>query len=303
MSSPDLTPILEDLAAGRIDAAEAARRIDARKAEAAAEPEPRGVEPTNEELGEANDAGRRQYSPHAREVFGQPDEADAGAANARRRPSGTRGVDRISVRAVGRRVRIVGDSSVATASAEGPHVLRRNGSVLEVSSDGEFGPNLGDFSILRPPRSFDDIRALGLGKELLLRVNPAISLDIEVTAGHLTCTDVPYLGKVRVTAGGAEVSGFAEANDVLVQAGSASLKGTVTSGRSRLRVESGQLTVELADASNVTVRGEAQLGKISWSGAHAGQADEVVLGNGSARMDIGVVMGWANVVAGTEAAR
>lgn len=303
MSTPDLTPILEDLAAGRIDAAEAARRIDALKARAAAEPEPRGAEPTNEELGDDNDAGRRQYSPHAREVFGQPDESAAGPEGSRRRPSGTRGVDRISVRAVGRRVRIVGDASVATASAEGPHVLRRNGSVLEVSSDGEFGPNLGDFSILRPPRSFDDIRALGLGKELVLRVNPAISLDIEVTAGHLTCSDVPYLGKVRVTAGGAEVTGFSEANDVLVQAGSASLKGTVTSGRSRLRVESGQLTIELADASNVTVRGEAQLGKISWSGAHSGQADEVVLGNGSARMDVGVVMGWANVVAGTEAAR
>jgi hypothetical protein len=303
MSTPDLTPILEDLAAGRIDAAEAARRIDALKAQAATEPEPRGSEPTNEELGDDNDAGRRQYSPHAREVFGQPDESAAGSEGSRRRPSGTRGVDKISVRAVGRRVRIVGDASVATASAEGPHVLRRNGSVLEVSSDGEFGPNLGDFSILRPPRSFDDIRALGLGKELVLRVNPAISLDIEVTAGHLTCSDVPFLGKVRVTAGGAEVTGFSEANDVLVQAGSASLKGTVTSGRSRLRVESGQLTIELADASNVTVRGEAQLGKISWSGAHTGQADEVVLGNGSARMDVGVVMGWANVVAGTEAAR
>jgi hypothetical protein len=301
MDNPDLAPILDDLAAGRIDAAEAARRIDALKAEAAAEP--RGAEPTNEELGDDNDAGRRQYSPHAREVFGQPDAAAAGSEGTRRRSSGTRGVDRISVRAVGRRVRIVGDAAVATASAEGPHVLRRNGSVLEVSSDGEFGPNLGDFSILRPPRSFDDIRALGLGKELVLRVNPSIALDVEVTAVQLTCTDVPYLGKVRVTAGGAEVGGFSEANDVLVQAGFATLKGTVTSGRSRLRVESGQLTVELSDASNVTVRGEAQLGKISWSGAHSGQADEVVLGNGSARMDVGVVMGWANVVAGSEAAQ
>jgi len=303
MSNPDLTPILDDLAAGRIDAAEASRRIDALKAEAQVTPEPRGAEPTNEELGDDNDAGRRQYSPHAREVFGQPDDNDRADASARRRPSGTRGVDRISVRAVGRRVRIIGDASVATASAEGPHVLRRNGSVLEVSSDGEFGPNLGDFSMLRPPRSFDDIRALGLGKELVLRINPSINVDVEVTAGHLTCTDVPYLGKVRVTAGAAEIDGFSEANDVLVQAGSASLKGTVTSGRSRLRVESGQLTVELSAASSVTVRGEAQLGKISWSGAHTGAADEVVLGNGTARMDVGVVMGWANVVAGPEVAK
>ena len=298
MSTPDLGPILEDLAAGRIDASEAARRIDAVKA---AVPEPKPAEPTNEDLldePEDSDAGRRQFPPYAREVFGQPS-AESAPGTGRRRPTGSKGVDRISVHAVGRRVRIVGDPTVATAAAEGPHVLRRNGSVLEVTSDGELGPSLDGFSILRPPRSFDDLRAMGLGKELFLRVNPAIIVDVEVTAGHLSCTDLPYLGKVRVTAGGAELSGVAEANDVLVQAGSATLKGTIATGRSRIRVESGQLTIELADDSNVTVRGEAQLGRVSWSGAHSGQVDEVVMGNGSARLDVGVVMGWANIQAGS----
>lgn len=299
MTSPDLGPILEDLAAGRIDASEAARRIDALK-EAAA-PEPKPVEPTNEELGE--EPGRRQYSPYAREVFGQPEPEPSEPVTGRRRPTGSKGVDRISVRAVGRRVRIVGDPTVATASAEGPHVLRRNGSVLEVTSEGDFGPTIEGFSILRPPRNFDDIRAMGLGKELYLRINPAIIVDVEVTAGHLVCSDLPYLGKVRVTAGGAELTEVAEANDVLVQAGSASLKGTITTGRSRVRVESGQLSIDLADESNVTVRGEAQLGRISWSGSHTGQVDEVVLGNGSARLDVGVVMGWANIKAGSEELR
>jgi hypothetical protein len=298
MSNPDIGPILEELAAGRIDTAEAAKRIDALKASAAQEATP--TEPSNEELGDELDASRGEYSPNAREVF-EPTEAPAPKPSGRKRANGTKGVDRIAVRAVGRRVRIVGDSSVATVSAEGPHVLRRAGSVLEVSSDGEFGPSFDGFSILRPPRSFDDIRALGLGKELVVRVNPAISVDAEVTAGHLTCAGVPYLGKVRVTAGGAELRGVAEAADVLVQAGSATLAGTITTGRSRVRVESGQLTVELTDASNVTVRGEAQLGKVTFSGAHSGQIDEVVLGNGSARLDVAVVMGWANVAAGSGA--
>lgn len=299
MTTPDLGPILEDLAAGRIDASEAARRIDA------ASLETKPVEPTNEELGDQSDdyePGRRQFPPYAREVFGEPG-PEPTRTTGRRRPTGSKGVDRISVHAVGRRVRIVGDPTVATASAEGPHVLRRNGSVLEVTSDGEIGPNLDGFSILRPPRSLDELRAMGLGKELYLRINPAIIVDVEVTAGHLSCADVPYLGKVRVTAGGAELSGVAEANDVLVQAGSATLKGTIATGRSRVRVESGQLTIELADDSNVTVHGEAQLGKVSWSGAHTGQIDEVVLGNGSARLDVGVVMGWANIVAGSEEQR
>ena len=292
MSTPDLTPILEDLAAGRIDASEAARRIDALKA-AAGGPEPRPAEPSNEELG--GDPGRRQYSPYAREVFTPPTDE---VPPSRRRPTGSKGVDRISVRAVGRRVRIVGDPSVATASAEGPHVLRRNGSVLEVASDGELGPNLDGFSILRPPRNFDELRAMGLGKELYLRVNPSIIVDVEVTAGSLTCSDVPYLGKVRVTAGGAELDHVAEVNDVLVQAGSASIKGTISTGRSRIRCESGQLTIELGRDSNVTVRGEAQLGTVTWSGAHTGQVHEVVLGNGSARLEVGVVMGWATIKAG-----
>lgn len=289
MSNPDLGPILEDLAAGRIDAAEAARRIDALKNHSD-DPEPRPSEPTNEELGNESDAGRTEYSPHARDVF-EPDEA----ASARRRPAGTKGVDRISVRAVGRRVRIIGDPSVATASAEGPHVLRRNGSVLEVSSDGEFGPSFDGFSILRPPRNFDDIRALGLGKELALRVNPAITLDVEVTAGQLVCTGVPFLGKVRLTAGAAELRGLSEINDALVQAGSATLAGAITSGRSRVRAESGQITIELDESSNVTVQGEAQLGKVTFGGITSA-GDQLVLGNGTARLDVAAVMGWANVV-------
>src|SRR3954470_23948872 len=49
MTTPDITPILEELAAGLIDAAEAARRIDALKAsESSSEEQPQ--EPTNEEL-------------------------------------------------------------------------------------------------------------------------------------------------------------------------------------------------------------------------------------------------------------
>lgn len=292
MTSPDLSPILEDLAAGRIDAAEAARRIDAAKAKAKTEAEQTPAEPSNEELGDDNEAGRGQYSPYAREVFTPHDQE---TPSSHRRAAGSKGVDRISVHAVGRRVRIVGDRSVATASAEGPHVLRRNGSVLEVSSDGEIGPNLDGFSILRPPRSLDELRALGLGKELLLRINPSILVDVEVTAGSLTCTDIPYLGKVRLTAGGAELSGVAEADDVLVQAGSASIRGSIATGRSRVRVESGQLTIELDDRSNVTVHGDAQLGKITWPGNQT--LDEVVLGNGAARLDVGVVMGWANIKA------
>ena len=320
MTEPSMTAILTELAAGRIDAAEAARRIDAlKKSEATPAAESvssTGSEPTNEQL--AADAARAdaepwaaatdrpQHATYATERFDPPAAATPPPPPPQAEPSGpkpvnTSGVERISVRAVGRRVRIIGETAVATLSADGPHVLRRNGAVLEVSSDGELGASLDGFSILRGvPRNMEDIRALGLGKELLLRVNPAIVVDVEMTAGNLNTERVPHLGKVRVTAGGAKLLDVTEINDALVQAGSATIKGAIKTGRNRIRAESGSLSITLHDDSNVTVTGESQLGRISWSGGHTGAGDEVVMGNGSAKLDVEVVMGHAQVRVGSD---
>ncbi|GAB3699298.1 hypothetical protein [Mariniluteicoccus flavus] len=312
MSTPDMTTILEDLAAGRIDAAEASRRIEALKTTSAQPTDDAGPQraettptPPTAAGGPTADAPKRsagepgpnRWRTYARETFsrvrdGQP--ADAPPI------TDTKGVESVSIRAVGRRVRVIGDGRVSTASVEGQHVLRRNGSVMEITSEGEVGPSLDGFTILKPPRSLEDVRNLGLGKELLVRVNPGLLVDVELTAGSLTTEDVRRLGKVRVTAGGAKVTGFEEAHDVLVQAGQATLSGTVTTGRSRVRCESGSLSIQLGDGSNVTVRAESQLGKVAWAGQHQGSGDEVVMGNGSARLDVGVVMGHAQVRVGSE---
>src|SRR4029453_9315694 len=304
MTTPDMKAILEELPAGRIDAPEAARRIDALKAsQSTSETTP--SEPTNEEL-----AGSHADSDPWAAATDRP-EASYGSAPPRAeasaeepvetKPVNVSGVERISVRAVGRRVRILGETSVATLSADGPHVLRRNGSVLEVSSDGELGASLDGFSILRSaPRSLDDFRSLGLGKELFLRVNPDVIVDVEVTAGSLNTERVPHLGKVRVTAGAAKLLDVAEINDALIQAGQATIKGTITTGRNRVRAESGTLSITLADDSNVTVTGEAQLGRISWAGGHSGAGDEVVMGSGSAKLEIEVVMGHAQIRVGSD---
>jgi hypothetical protein len=310
MTTLNMNSILEDLAAGRIDAAEAARRIDALNTE----PAPR--EPSNEELAAAApgstdpwaaETDRPQYTTHSTESFRngasnpEPTDPEPAPEPVRAKPVNTSGVERISVRAVGRRVRILGETAVATLSADGPHVLRRNGPVLEVSSDGELGASLDGFSILRGvPRNVDDIRALGLGKELLLKVNPNIVVDDEVTAGSLHTERVPHLGKVRVTAGGAKLLDVTEINDALIQAGQATIKGAIKTGRNRIRAESGSLSITLADDSNVTIKGEAQLGKVSWSGGHSGNVDEVVMGNGSAKLDVEVVMGHAQVRVGSD---
>jgi hypothetical protein len=303
-----MAAILEELAAGRIDAAEAARRIDALKAAEAApaaQPdapaEPRAERVDTEPWAAATD--RPQHATFAKERFDAPapEPPPAESKPEEPKPVNTSGVQRISVRAVGRRVRIIGETAVATLSADGPHVLRRNGAVLEVSSDGELGASLDGFSILRGvPRNMEDLRALGLGKELLLRVNPSIVVDVEMTAGNLNTERVPHLGKVRVTAGGAKLLDVTEINDALVQAGSATIKGAIKTGRNRIRAESGSLSITLGDDSNVTVTGESQLGRISWSGGHSGAGDEVVMGNGSAKLDVEVVMGHAQIRVGSD---
>lgn len=313
-----MTAILEDLAAGRIDTTEASRRLDNLAAEPASAATDGPTRPAADGAAAdssaesdiwAENTDRPQFASHRTESFPEPEpepehptaaESPAASETDEPRPQvNVNGVERIAVRAIGRRVRIVGESSVATLAADGPHVLRRNGRVLEVSSDGELGASLDGFSILRAPRNLDEFRSLGLGKELFLRVNPGIEVDVEVTGGSLNTEGVPRLGKIRVTAGAAKLLDVEQISDALIQAGQATIKGTITSGRSRVRAESGSLSVQLSDASNVTVHGEAQLGKVSWSGGHSGAGDEVVMGNGSARLDVEVLMGHAAVKVGT----
>ncbi len=144
------------------------------------------------------------------------------------------------------------------------------------------------------PRSLDDLRDIGLGKELTIRVNPQLIVDAEVTTGGLRTLNVPRLGRIRVTAGGSSLEDVHEVEDLLSQAGGISISGPISMGRSRLRVESGTLTVHLTKGANVTIRGEARLGRITWPGGGEG-VDEYVVGNGSARLDVAVVMGMATI--------
>lgn len=260
MSDPDLSQILADLAAGTIDAAEAARRIE---------------------------AAQKSHKPQEADPEPEPVDEPAG-------PTGVKGTERVTIRAVGRRVTVIGDSSVATASVTGEHVLRRQGDVMEISADGEVGPKLEGFSLINPPKSLDDLRGLTFARGLTVRVNPAIEVDVELTAGSLNVSGVPFLGRVRVTAGGAAVTGVRRVTDALVQAGSGTFEGPINTGRSRIKIESGSLTVTLAKRSSVTVRSQTQLGRVVWPD-DGGAPDEVVFGNGTARLDLEVVMGNATV--------
>jgi hypothetical protein len=205
---------------------------------------------------------------------------------------------RVRIRAVGRRVKIVGEPFVKTIAVDGPHVVRQEGDTLLISSEGEFGASLDGFT-LTPPRSLRDVqqKLMDLGRELSIRVNPGLEIEAEITAGSINAERAPLLEQVRVTAGSARVRDVEGPIDVLVQAGSAQVEGRIVKGRSRLRVESGSLQLRLLQGSSVRIRPDAQLGRVQWEPpARPGKEnDEQVVGGGAARLDLEVVMGAATV--------
>ncbi|MDR0959880.1 MAG: hypothetical protein LBM23_05945 [Propionibacteriaceae bacterium] len=317
-SDVDITPILDDLAAGRIDAAEAKRRIEAT-----------GPEPVVEESDPAADAVSTEWPSHpsspdsavddevvegevveeivdesdlagpSEETVDEPGEGFAGAYQSPNTARGPRtkinGIDKIVIKATARKVRIVADRNVKVAAAEDVHRTRRSGSILEIIGDKEFSGISGVVNLAKSLKNVDDVKALGVGQELSVRVNPDLLVDVEVVGGSIGITDVPHLGKIRLTAGVSTITGVRDIGDLVLQAGQASVSGLFTSGWSRLRCESGQMTVGINPESDVTVRAYAQLGRVSWDLDGLDHDGEALIGTGDAVLDVGVVMGFGSI--------
>jgi len=269
----DITVILDDLAAGRIDAAEAKTRIDALGTHPAPEPTP--------EFSTDWPLPPDEVSPD-----------DIGAQHAYEPPKAEKinGISKVLVRATGRKVKIIPDTGVSTAAAEDVHQVKRSGSTMEIVGDKEFSGVIDALSWVKSVRGMDDVKALGFGKDLTVRVNPALEVDIDLKGCQLMVTGIPHIGKVRLTAGGAAITGARTVSDLLLQMGQATISGHFTEGWSRIRCESGQVTVEVARDSDVVIRADAQVGRVTWEGCEADDG-EATLGTGTAHLDMGVVFG------------
>ncbi|MGW1342279.1 hypothetical protein ACWCOV_14635 [Kribbella sp. NPDC002412] len=205
------------------------------------------------------------------------------------------GVRRVTVRAIGRRVRLIGEPAINGVAVDGPHVIKRDGDTLAISSEGDMGVSIDGFSMLRNPTDLKS-HVNGLAKELSIRVNPSLQVEVEVTGGSVNAERLPGLTRVRVTAGTAKVADVDGPIDLLVQAGSAHLDAQITKGRSRVRVESGAANVNLRRGSDVRVHTESQLGRVAWAGAVTGQSKDVEIGRGRAALDVEVLVGTAQIV-------
>lgn len=278
-------------AAVEADAAEAERAEAEQGAPAAAEAE--GAEAETGATSAEGETGARG----ADESASAGDEADAEEVEYSALPTRA-GLQRVTVRAIGRRVRLIGEPAISGVAVDGPHVVKREGDTLSINSEGDMGVSLDGFSVLRT-RSVGDIKSQvvgGIAKELSVRVNPSLEVEVEITAGSVSAERLPKLTKVRVTAGTAKVADVDGPIDLLVQAGSATLDAQLTKGRSRVRVETGAATVNLRRGSDVRVHSEAQLGKVSWTGAVNGPSKDVEIGQGRSTLDVQVLVGTAQLV-------
>jgi len=320
---PALRDILTSVREGRLDPAEAARLLQERSTATEhtpstggppADPQPSSDAPSSEApiassavwASVTDDPDPASDVPDAREPSTptvRTDEEIEVPTEATDDPQSAIIVDNrattgLRIRAITRRVRIIGDPAVTTVSIDGPHELRREGTTLICDSERDlpfgdpfaFLPTaMGRFRLQAPGQAFT------WGTALEVRVNPELDLDIDLTAGSL---HVEQVGRVRarVTAGSARVEDIRGPLDLHIVGGTAKIDTVMVGGGNRVRCDSGSVLLHLRPGSDLRFRPEAQLGRIVIDGAEGGR--EITVGRGTGRLRAEVVMGSIQVEVG-----
>lgn len=169
-------------------------------------------------------------------------------------------VRRIAVRASAVRLIIVGDPSVDTAIAEGPHRVSHVGDRLTVHSD----LRVGEYEAEAPKSTF--ATWLGnvnrAGSPLRIRVNPDLPLEVLNVAGSLELSGVHATTSVGVEAGSAKLHDGAGQLTLSVASGSADVEWQFT-GESSVSTDLGSARLNALPGSDVAITAEATLGLAS----------------------------------------
>lgn len=171
-------------------------------------------------------------------------------------------------------VRVVADPHTAEiAVVEGAHEYRREGDVILVSAAPVAGP---------PRPGVGAFARAAAASGLLLRINPGLALEAEVTGSTLEVRGVRGPVHATVRAGTAELERLDGPLDLRVTAGAARVHGAPAHGDWSLRVESGSMAVVIPEPADVAVHA---------SGRHSsvdvlGDDRAAVLGSGARRVDI-----------------
>lgn len=306
------TEILEALADGRIDVAQAGRLLDELRGPTAAggpsTTAPQATSWAGIARGLAGAAGDLAQS--AALGLGQAARQHGGQGAASNPTGGPQPVDHVVVRARGRRVRLVAEPGLPKVVVRGEHTLQRTGNRVEVEAEGDLVPSLDTFSMLKAAAGQKlrggaglDLAGLaqaalgsaGVAKELVVRVPPAVQVDVDLTGGGLSSQGVARVGRLRASAAGLRLHGLEEVRDARVQACHVVLQGGFGLGRSAVHVESGTLQVALEPGADVRVDVTSRMARVAWPAGHRSGATSLVAGQGTGRLALDLVLGQATI--------
>lgn len=150
----------------------------------------------------------------------------------------------------------------------------------------------------RPESGWPDWREFqGWVEPLVVRMNPRLALDAEVSAGALEVSGVRGPIGVEVAFASATLDGVAGPVDVRAQAATVRISGAIRQGSSRVRGDAASLSVRLAPGSDVRVRASCELGRLRILRGEivSEPGEELVVGAGRASLDIEASMGSVEV--------
>jgi hypothetical protein len=191
---------------------------------------------------------------------------------------------------------IVGDPTVSTATAEGPHSARQDGDTMTI----ELGLLSRDDTFSFGPGS-RLVHGLKNRDGLIVRMNPDLALSARVRAGDVRVMGVHGPITLEVQAGDCKVEDFRNVLNAVVQAGSVSASGRLDRGASKVKCQMGEVKLNLEKGSSVRIAARSTLGDVSIDGADirpGGSDREVLIGSGAGTLELECTMGDIKVNAG-----
>jgi hypothetical protein len=203
-------------------------------------------------------------------------------------PAPSTGIRQVTVNSRFGNTEIVGDPTVATAVAEGPHRARQDGDAMVIDQSLLSGETTFEFN-----RTRISIPGFNTRDRLVVRMNPALALRMRVQAGNVAIRGVRGPITSDVQAGNCMVDGFAGPVNLMVSAGNLEASGRLDGGSSAIRCQMGEVKVKLDRTSNVRIAAHTTMGKVDIEGVR----DQVV-GTGAGTLDISCTMGDVTVSVG-----
>lgn len=226
-----------------------------------------------------------------------PETTDASASTSASQPQP---VAKVVLRATGVRLSVVGDATVATAVAEGPHKVTHDGDRLVINSDLS---QPGDYTTEAPRSALMNwISTVNkAGSSLRVRVNPNLPLEVLTIAGALDLSGTAAPTAVGVEAGSARLTAGSGPLALSVASGSADIDWLFT-GESAVTCELGSVKVKVLPGSDVVVTAEASLGSATITtesgvqrATSAGGPPSVTVGQGAGKLTVTAKLGAAEV--------